>query len=107
MSVITREGGRATGQRDRHARHELEPNAFDGARPTGPGMSPAVLQRVAVLPPRDRAIVELTLSAKCSRSHIGRALGMAPGLVSRRLRVLYARLHDPLVVALFDPHCPL
>ena len=70
-------------------------------------MSPAFRQRLDLLPMRDRAIVELTLRSNLSRSGIARALGMAPGQVSRRLRVLYARLHDPLVVALFDPRCPL
>ncbi|HEV2293684.1 MAG TPA: hypothetical protein VGR35_07500 [Tepidisphaeraceae bacterium] len=70
------------------------------------GMSPALMKRVALLPQRDRAIIELT-RLHLSRSGIARALGMSPGQVSRRLRVLYARLHDPLVVALFDERCPL
>jgi len=111
MSVITRQGGSAMHQRERFARGEPtssrpDPEACSEPRPES-GMSPAFRQRLDLLPMRDRAIVELTLRSNLSRSGIARALGMAPGQVSRRLRVLYARLHDPLVVALFDPRCPL
>src|SRR5688572_1612050 len=110
MSVITRQGGSAMHQRERLAWREPtssrpDPEPRSDPRPRS-GMSPAFRQRLELLPMRDRAIVELTLRSNLSRSGIARALGMAPGQVSRRLRVLYARLHDPLVVALFDPRCP-
>jgi hypothetical protein len=109
MSVVTRSGITAGGERDRHARASAGPDDAPvvETRQTRRGMSPALLQRVKMLPPRDRAIIELTLSAKLSRTHVGRALGMAPGQVSRRVRVLYGRLHDPIVLALVDDRCPL
>ena len=111
MSVITSNGGSAMDQRERFARAEATSSRPDRdfqpePRPAS-GMSASFRQRLELLPVRDRAIVELTLSSNLSRAGIARALGMAPGQVSRRLRVLYARLHDPLVVALFDPRCPL
>ena len=109
MSLIMRNGTKANGQHLRYARASANPDdpPVSTERRTRRGMSTALLKRVAVLPPRDRAIVELTLSAKLSRAHIGRAFGLAGGQVSRRLRVLYARLHDPLVIALFEDGCPL
>ena len=109
MSVITRSGGEYhIERRERHARGPTAPHhgADDDARDR-PGVSPALMGRIELLPTRDRAIVELTLRANLSRAGIARALDMAPGQVSRRLRVLYARLHDPLVVALCDDRCPL
>ena len=107
MSVITRNGGGCeTEQRDRDGRGRTEGRGAAGGG-GGPGVSPALVKRIELLPTRDRAIVELTLRANLSRAGIARALGMAPGQVSRRLRVLYARLHDPLVLALFDDRCPL
>ncbi len=106
MSVVTRTG--TTCAFDQRERHAPVPHAPGGQQICPPrGLSPAVLKRIALLPQRDRAIVELTLRSHLSRSGIGRALGMSPGQVSRRLRVLYARLHDPLVVALADDRCPL
>lgn len=107
MSVITTSGISALKERERRARRDRKTDPLNNARNIRRGMSPDVLERVAMLPARDRAILELTLSAKLSRSHIGRALGMSPGLVSRRIRMLYARVHDPMVAALFDPRCPL
>src|SRR5688500_7598558 len=69
--------------------------------------SPQFVRRLNALPQRDRAIVELTLPVNLSRDGIARAVGVTAGQVTRRLRTLYARLHDPLVVALFDKRCPL
>ncbi|MDQ3440705.1 MAG: hypothetical protein M3478_10190 [Planctomycetota bacterium] len=107
MSVITKDGGSATDQRSRLARAEPTSSRPDpDARPEG-ALSASLRKRLDLLPVRDRAIVELTMRSNLSRSGIARALGLAPGQVSRRLRVLYARLHDPLVVALFDARCPL
>jgi DNA-directed RNA polymerase specialized sigma24 family protein len=106
MSVVTRNGKScAVEERDRHApvgRGE----ATESRRHTRE-LSAAVAKRIALLPQRDRAIVELTLRSNLSRSEIARAFGMSAGQVSRRLKVLYARLHDPLVIALFDERCPL
>jgi DNA-directed RNA polymerase specialized sigma24 family protein len=104
MSVITNSGRSAIGEREKRGGDVEDLRARGRARTR---ISPALAQRLAILPSRDRAIVELTMSAKLTRAGIARALGMAPGQVSRRLRVLYQRLHDPLVVALFDPACPL
>lgn len=106
MSVITRSGsGCGLDQRERQAPVPRAPSGQQ-IRPRR-GMSPALIRRVALLPTRDRAIVELTLRSNLSRTGIARALDITPGQVSRRLRVLYARLHDPLVLALFEQRCPL
>lgn len=108
MSVITRSGGEyAIERRERHARPPSAGHPSNAGAQAAGGMSPTLMKRTALLPTRDRAIVELTLRANLSRAGIARALGMAPGQVSRRLRQLYARLHDPLVIALSDDRCPL
>lgn len=104
MSVITNNGRSAIHERERRGGDVEDHRA---RRPARSGVSPALAQRLAMLPSRDRAIVELTISSKLTRAEIARALGMAAGQVSRRLRVLYRRLHDPIVIALFDPACPL
>ena len=83
-----------------------DPGSGSGRRPRGT-LSASFMKRLALLPQRDRAIIELTLRANLSRAGIARAVGITPGQVTRRLRILYARLHDPLVVALFDARCPL
>jgi DNA-directed RNA polymerase specialized sigma24 family protein len=102
MSVLTESDESALHERERRA-----PAATSPERRPEALLSPSLKQRLELLPTRDRAIVELTMRANLSRSGIARALGVTPGQISRRLRVLYARLHDPLVVALFDPRCPL
>ena len=106
MSVALRSGqGCAFDQRERQVPVGRGTGGQQIRPPRAP--SPAVMKRVALLPQRDRAIVELTLRSNLSRAGIGRAFGMSAGQVSRRLRVLYGRLHDPLVVALFEDRCPL
>ncbi len=108
MSMITRSGGGCSiERRNRYAGQARQAPADEPDVAARCGLSPALMKRIALLPTRDRAIVELTLRSHLSRAGIGRALGMAPGQVSRRLRVLYARLHDPLVIALSDARCPL
>jgi DNA-directed RNA polymerase specialized sigma24 family protein len=114
MSVITESGEAAVEGRDRRRRRRGPSPASDGQPPEPhqgrrrqTPVSPALRQRLDLLPTRDRAIVELTMRANLSRTGIARALGSTPGQVSRRLRVLYARLHDPLVVAMCDARCPL
>ena len=104
MSVITNNGRSAIEERERRG-GDVEDHRARGSRRTK--VSPALAQRLAALPSRDRAIVELTMSSKLTRAEIARALDIAPGQVSRRLRILYQRLHDPLVVTLFDRACPL
>ncbi len=107
MSLITRSGGAAVDRRERLARRAAT-SSRPGPSPRPRGtLSASFMKRLAVLPQRDRAIIELTLRANLSRAGIARALGITPGQVTRRLRILYARLHDPLVVALFDARCPL
>lgn len=66
-----------------------------------------VLRRAALLPEPDRAIVHMSLKTGASRHVIGRALGLNPGTITRRLQRIGARLHDPIVLALLDPACPL
>ena len=65
-----------------------------------------VLARAALLLPEDRAMVELALRGVTHRQ-IASLLKLDPGNVSRRLKRLARRLHDPLVLALLDEKCPL
>ena len=64
-------------------------------------------QRIALLPEQDQALLELSLRVGASHRVIARALKRSPGAVSRSIRSLARRLHDPLVVALIDRDCPL
>lgn len=63
----------------------------------------ALLRRAAMLPPRDRTLVELAVRNNASLRQLARAADMAPGCVWRRLRKLFSRLNDPIVVALTEP----
>jgi len=105
MSVIHTSGIRAS---DRPGRQPvLAQDSPTGSTRSDTWATPRLMERIELLPRRDRAIVELTLRAGLSRADIARAMNMSAGAVSRRFRSLYARLHDPLVAALFDPRCPL
>jgi DNA-directed RNA polymerase specialized sigma24 family protein len=64
-------------------------------------------QRVALLRREDRLMVELALRSGRSHRQIAELLRRTPGTVSRALRRLSRRLHDPLVLALLHPDCPL
>ena len=64
-------------------------------------------QRIALLEPADRSLVELVLHEGASHRQIARLMNCSPGVVSRRLVRLRNRLHDPRVVALLHPDCPL
>jgi DNA-directed RNA polymerase specialized sigma24 family protein len=64
-------------------------------------------ERIALLRPDDRTLLELSLRAGASYRVIGRALKRSPGSVSRAIRRLGRRLHDPLVVGLLHRDCPL
>lgn len=59
-------------------------------------------RRAAFLPPRQRALIDLTIQGKLTRRDIGRLLGIPAGTVTRRVQRLAARLYDPLVVALIE-----
>jgi hypothetical protein len=62
---------------------------------------------VGLLAPDDRRLLDLALKYRVPHRQIGSALNLPAGTVTRRLKRLLARLHDPLVNALADPNCPL
>ena len=64
-------------------------------------------QRIALLLPADKSLVQLVLHEGASQRQIARLMKCTPGSVSRRLVRLRNRLHDPRVVALLHPDCPL
>ena len=67
----------------------------------------ALRQRIGLLDRDDQVILELALNAAMTHRRIADILGIEPGNVSRRIRRLGRRLHDPLVARLLDPRCPL
>lgn len=67
----------------------------------------AVRQRVALLLPSHRAVAELVLCEGASHRQIASLLKCTPGQVSRLIRRISNRLHDPRVTALLHPECPL
>jgi DNA-directed RNA polymerase specialized sigma24 family protein len=67
----------------------------------------AIRERIALLLPPDRALAELVLRDGATHRQIARLLKITPGQVSRRVRGIGKRLHDPRVVALLHPDCPL
>ena len=69
--------------------------------------SDSLWERIALLDEDDRTILELSLRVGASVRQIARALKRPAGSVSRKLRGLGRRLHDPLVLALCHPECPL
>jgi hypothetical protein len=64
-------------------------------------------ERIALLARDDQVLVELSLKAGASHRQIARLLKRSPGSVSRQLSRIGRRLHDPLVLALLHPNCPL
>ena len=64
-------------------------------------------ERIDLLPPSDRLLVELVMSGAVSRKRAAELLGVEPGTVTRRLRRISARLHDPIVRELMMDRCPL
>jgi DNA-directed RNA polymerase specialized sigma24 family protein len=64
-------------------------------------------QRVALLCREDRLLAELALRGGASHRQIGRLLNRPPGSITRSLQRLARRLHDPIVLALLHPSCPL
>ena len=67
----------------------------------------ALWQRVGLLQRDDQLLVELALRNGMTHRRIGEFLGCSAGGVSRRLARVARRLHDPLVLALLHPACPL
>ena len=65
-----------------------------------------VLARAALLPEKDRLLVELALR-RVTHRRIGELMKLPPGTVTRRIQRLSKRLHDPIVIALLDERCPL
>ncbi len=64
-------------------------------------------KRVAMLDREDRMLAELAMNGGTTHRRIGELLGVGPGTISRRLRRIGSRLHDPIVERLLDPRCPL
>lgn len=64
-------------------------------------------KRAELLQPQDRLLVELALHAGVSHRRIAGMVHCTAGAVSRRLARIGRRLHDPLVLALLHPACPL
>src|ERR1043165_4930790 len=79
-----------------------------GRRVEGPSKEEErrVLRRAAVLNAQDRLLVEMLVKS-FSRRRIAGILKVPVGTVCRRAQKLGRRLHDPLVVALFDEKGPL
>ena len=67
----------------------------------------ALRQRITLLPADDRAVAELVMCEGASQRQIAALLKVTPGHVSRRIRRIGHRLHDPRVIALLHPDCPL
>ncbi len=73
----------------------------------GRAMNSEFARRMRLLAPQDRLLVEMAVQHKLSRRQMGTVLGVSPGNVSRRLRRIINRLHDPLVVWLTAWDCSL
>jgi hypothetical protein len=71
------------------------------------GEIPDFEKRLRMLNADDRELVELTLKHRLCQRQIANFLGIKKGTVSRRLRRIINRLHDPLIVAITDPACML
>src|SRR5262245_38871566 len=68
---------------------------------------PDLSRNIRLLDDKDRLLLELTLVSGASRKQMAVALNVAPGNVSRRIRLLLRRLADPLVQSLTHPKCAL
>lgn len=76
-------------------------------RPRGEQTLPRwLVARIRQLNAKDRTLVELHFAGATTRS-AGRAVGMSPGCVSRRVTTLLKRLKHPIVDRLQDEFCPL
>ena len=61
-----------------------------------------VEKRIAYLDVSDQKLLQVTLSGTLSRREAGMLVGLSSGTVTRRIRRLINRLHDPLVAALVE-----
>lgn len=59
-------------------------------------------RRILYLEEADQKLLQLTLCGKLTRREAAMLVGMSSGTVTRRIRRILARLHDPLVAALVD-----
>ena len=66
-----------------------------------------LFKRIELLKHEDRLLIELALSSRASTRRIAGLLHCSAACVSRRLRRINARLHDPVVLAMLHPACPL
>ena len=67
----------------------------------------AIRERIELLLDDDRVLAQLVLRDGATHRQIAMLLKVTPGQVSRRVRRIGKRLHDPRVTALLHPHCPL
>jgi hypothetical protein len=66
-----------------------------------------LLRHAKLLPENERMLVDLAVGQRIGLRALARIVRLPPGTVTRRLRRILARLRDPLVIAMLDPHCPL
>lgn len=66
-----------------------------------------LLSRTEGMPRRDRLLLELVLRDGMTHREVADAMAIPRGSVSRRVRRLLRRVHDPLILALQSPTCPL
>ena len=87
--------------------HVSRPQILEYGRHVRAVESDAIRQRIALLLPDHRAVAELALGGGASHRQIATLLKCTPGQVSRLVRRISNRLHDPRVAALLHPDCPL
>lgn len=83
----------------------LDRNFADSARPAEMGQ--ALGRRVEMLREPERTLFRLLTAGNVSRRQLAHMLQIPPGTLTRRVRRLANRLHDPIVVMLCEPRCPL
>jgi hypothetical protein len=65
-------------------------------------LASGVDKRILFLDPSDRKLLEMTVRGTLTRREAGMLVGRTSGTISRRVRLLLKRLHDPIVAALVD-----
>ena len=73
----------------------------------GSTVTESLRERIDLLKPNDRLLIELALSGNHSHRRIAELLEIEPGSVSRRVRRVARRLHEPVVRRLMEERCPL
>ena len=66
------------------------------------GLACGVDKRILFLDPMDRKLLEMTVQGTLTRREAALLVGRTSGTISRRVRLLLKRLHDPMVAALVD-----